>query len=123
MSIKPINTKIGELLDKFLDDPEYYESFKAIAKSLGISSHDPTTIKVAMFSTVEGELTFASKELESLFTEWQLFIQLSDHEPYSSLLKEYPERKPKVMDIAHKLLEGEDVLDEDVIDLFKGLTK
>ncbi len=122
MSIKPISSRIGKLIDEFLDDADYYEEFKKIAIAKGITSTDPKTIKISMFSVEKDELIFTSKKLEVLFTEWQLFTQLVDREPYSTLLQEYPERKKQVMDVARKLLEGEDVTNDDVLALFKGLT-
>ncbi len=122
MSIKPISSRIGKLIDEFLDDADYYEEFKKIAIVKGITSTDPKVVKVSMFSVKKDELIFTSKKLEALFTEWQLFTQLVDREPYSTLLQEYPERKKQVMDVARKLLEGEDVTNDDVLALFKGLT-
>lgn len=121
MELKPLNEKIGKLVDKFLDDKEYYDKFEDIAQTNGIVSDNPEVIKMSMFSTQGNELIFVANELENLFLEWQLFIQLVDHEPYATLITKFPERKPQIMNMAHRLLEGEEVSNDDITNLFKGL--
>lgn len=121
MNLKPLNKKIGKLVDTFLDDEKYYTKFKAIATEHNIISDDPDIIKMSMFSVYKDQLTFIDTKLEQLFTEWQLFKQLVDQEPYASLLKQFPERKPAIMDITNCLLTGSEVTDADIIELFKDL--
>lgn len=121
MELKPLNEKIGKLVDKFLDDKEYYDKFEGIAQTNNIISDNPEVIKMSMFSTQGNELIFVTNELENLFLEWQLFIQLIDHEPYATLITKFPERKPQIMNMAHRLLEGKEVSNDDITNLFKGL--
>lgn len=121
MEIKPIKRTINKLVDEFLDDENYFNKFEDIAQTYGVVSDNPDVIKVAMFSTKGDEIIFVDKELEELFLEWQLFIQLIDTEPYATLIREKPERKPQVVILAHKLLDGAEISNEDIIELFKGV--
>jgi hypothetical protein len=40
-------------------------------------------------------------------------------EPYNTLLEKYPERRKEVADLGAKILNGEEVMDEDIINLFR----
>ena len=120
--MKKLNDTIAKLVDDFLDDEDYYPKFKTIAaEELDIDSNVPDVIKMAMFSTEDGELIFANKQLEDLFFEWQLFKQIADQQPYSLLLAKFPERRPAVVEVAHKMLTGEEIEDDDIIELFEGV--
>ena len=107
MELKPLNEKIGKIVDEFLDDPEYYIKFVDIAQAVGVASDNADVIKMSMFQVVNDELTFAHKELEELFFEWQLLKQLKDQEPYKTILEINPQKKGVVIEIAHSILRGE----------------
>lgn len=119
MELKPLNKKIGKLVDTFLDTPEYYSRLEDMAQTIGVVSDNPDVIKMAAFTHDGTNLGFASEEIENLFFEWQLFKLIADQEPYATLLETYPERKPSLITLAKKMWIGIESIDEDIINLFK----
>lgn len=119
MELKPLNEKIGKLVDEFLDDPEYYSKFVDIAQTTGLISDNASEIKMSMFQVVNDQLTFAHKDLEKAFFEWQLLKQLKQQEPYATILEEHPERKEHVLDMAQRIVAGDSITSKDLEKLFK----
>lgn len=114
MELKPLNEEIGKLVDEFLDDPEYYCKFVDIAQAADLVSDNASEIKMSMFQVVDDQLTFAHKELEEIFFEWQLLKQLKQQEPYATILKKHPEKKGHVIDLASRIMEGKSVTPKDI---------
>jgi hypothetical protein len=121
MKVKPINDKIKPLLEKFLAEAELQPKFAEIAKALGYTGTDSEKIKVALFTADlnSKEICFASDEAYTMFLEYQIISQLTQVEPYKTLLKIKPEIKPELILIARAILDGETVDLNRVSDLFK----
>ena len=123
MKVKPLKESIGKLVDEFLDDVENYAKFVEIAEKLGFQSENAEAVKTRMFTIVDNEITFATKELEELFFEWQLMQQLKTLEPYASVIKKHPERKGKILDVALRAYHGEEITSDDMEEIFNNVTE
>lgn len=119
MELKPLNEEIGKLVDEFLDDPEYYVRFVDIAQTAGLVSDNANEIKMSMFQVVDNQLTFAHKELEEAFFEWQLLKLISQQEPYKTLLEANPLKKYVIVNLAKRILDGDPLSAKDLEELFK----
>jgi hypothetical protein len=118
-SIKPIKPELRGLIEEFLNFEEYQIIFKQFAAILGYKGDEKIEImKLLFIPSEDGELGFAVEGMHDLFLEFQLIKQLIDKEPYKSLLLEYPEAIQNVRIVAVKILNQEDIGEEDLIMVF-----
>ena len=85
-----------------------------MAKAVGYDGDDPTLIKSALFTANEGQIGFVIAELNDMFFEFQLFEQIKDKEPFKSLLETNPESKDKIVALAKRIVNGEEITDKDI---------
>ena len=113
--IKKIKPELRGKLEEFLNFKEYQPIFKQFAKILGYDGDDDIEIKKLLFTANEdGEIGFSVSGMNELFLEFQLLRNLIDKEPYKSLLNEYPEAIQNIRLVAQKILDKEDITEEDL---------
>ena len=124
MKIKPIEEKLKPILNAFLDSPELQENFKSKARRLGYTGDDKDKIRVALFTPdQEGNICFADDEVEDMFLIYQIRIQTASVEPYKTLLQQYPESEQALIDISKRILKGEKVDQQEILNLFPITTE
>lgn len=121
ITVEKIKKEISPQIEGFLNDEEYAPLFKDLAFSLGEDSEDILDIQLAMFTIKDNSIGFVATEVYDWFLEWQLFKRLEGKEPYASLLLQFPDRKADVISLSKRMLNGEEINDQDVKDLFKGV--
>lgn len=115
-----IDPKIAPVLEAFLAHDEYQATFKDMAFALGYKGDDDVKIKEILFTAnSEGDIGFMLSELNEMFFEFQLIMQVMQSEPYASLFKRVPERKSEIVKFAKRLIKQEEVTNEDVQQLFR----
>lgn len=116
----PIKPELRELIDEFLSFEEYYPIFKQFASVVGYHGNDMTKVKKILFMPDEEtkEIGFTISGMEELLLEFQLIKQLTDKEPYKSLLIEYPEAIQNIRLVSTKILSGADIGEEDLVLMF-----
>jgi hypothetical protein len=113
--IKAIKPEIRDLLEEFLAFEEYQPIFKQFAEVIGYHGNDREKIRNILFvPNDDGEIGFSISGMNELFLEFQLLKQLIDKEPYKSLLEEFPEAIQNIRIVAQKMLNKEDIGNEDL---------
>lgn len=116
--IKKINSKIAPVLEAFLANPEYQETFKDMAFALGYSGDDTVRQKEILFTANDdGEIGFVLAELNEMFYTFQLTTNLLSQEPFASLVELHPEKKDEVIAFAKRASKGEEITNDDVTKL------
>lgn len=119
--VKQIKPELRGLLEDFINFEEYQPIFKQFAKIVGYHGNDVSRIRKLLFVPDEsGEIGFSVSGIYELFLEYQLLTQLIDKEPYKSLLDEYPEAIQNIRVVANKMLNKEDIGEEDLMLIFDG---
>jgi hypothetical protein len=119
MKIKPIDQSLAPIVEAFLNEPDLQETFAGYARDLGYTGNDNTKMKVALFTPDDdNNICFANHEIYELWLDFQILRNLSMVEPYTTLLKYYPETKPKLLTIAKRMLAGEQISPEEILSLF-----
>jgi len=119
MKVQPIKEELRPLLEEFLDYEDYMPLFKEFAKAMGYHGDDEKKIKQILFApNATGEIGFTVEGMYQLLLEFQLMKQLSDKEPYKSLLREYPEAIRNIRKLAVKMFNGEDLDEKDLMMVF-----
>jgi len=119
--VKPIKKELRPILNRFLAHSEYQTLFMQFAVILGYKGDDIEEAKKALFyPNDDGELGFTIAGMYDLFLEFQLLEQIMDKEPYKTLLKEKPTAIREVREFAKRVLNGDEVTNEDVIKLFSN---
>ena len=119
MTIKPIDRVLRPILDEFLRSDEYQSLFVEEARKLGYKGDDPEKIKVALFTPdVNNEICFASDRVAEAFVDFQILRQLSNIEPYKTLLIINPSVKPELLELSRGILYGKEVDVNAVLALF-----
>ncbi len=114
-SSEKINAGIRPVLEAFLAEPEYQETFKKMAKAVGYEGDDETETHIALFTvSPDGHIGFVIAELNDLFFEYQLIKNVSDQEPFKSLLVANPAKKVEVVAMAKKMMTGAEITNEDI---------
>ncbi len=115
----PIRSELRELLDDFLKFEAYQPLFKEFAKIIGYHGNNMIKVKKVLFApNDEGEIGFTIDGMEELLLEYQLLRQLTDKEPYKTLLSNYPKAIQNIRTVAHKVLNKEDIGEEDLLLIF-----
>jgi len=117
--VQPIKPELRGILNRFLLYPDYQKAFLAFADVLGYKGNDiEEARKLMFFATPDGEIRFTIAGLYDLFLEFQLLEQLSNTEPYKTLLKENPASIRKIRELVKQIMDGKQVTNEDVMKLF-----
>jgi hypothetical protein len=115
-----IDPKIAPILDAFLAKKDYQDTFKDMAFALGYKGDENVKIKEILFTVNEGgDIGFVLKELNDMFLEFQIIHNLSNIEPYKTLLQKTPEKRPDLVAFAKKVFKKEEITNEDLERLFK----
>ncbi len=115
----PIKDGLRELLGEFLTFEEYQSLFKEFAKVIGYHGNNEDKIKKVLFAPDKsGEIGFTISGMDELFLEFQLIKQLTDKEPYKTLLSNYPKAIQNIRIVAKKILNKEDVGENDLMMIF-----
>lgn len=112
--IEKIKSDIRPVLESFLNQESLFPKFKEMAKAVGYEGDDPTLIKSALFTANNGQIGFVIAELNDMFFEFQLFEQIKDKEPFKTILEEKPESKTKIIALAKRIVNGEEVTNKDI---------
>ena len=114
MKIKKIKPELRQLINDFLSFDEYQPIFKSFAKILGYEGDNMDKVKTLLFTPNDnGEIGFSVSGMNELLLEFQLIKQLIDKEPYKTLLTEYPEAIQNIRLVAIKILNHEDIDEND----------
>ena len=98
-----------------MSEEKYFAEFQKIAKVVGYQGDDPNMIKMAMISiSPDGEFGFVVAELNDMFFEYQLIIQIQDKEPFKSALEKNPDKTSYIVGIAKRILNGEEITSDDM---------
>lgn len=117
--IEQISPDLRKVLAGFLNEEIYQDIFKDMAYSLGYKGDDKEKIMASLFSAdPNGRIGFCIAELNGLFFEYQTIEKVKNVEPYKTLLETHPERRSKVTKLAKKMLDGEDIHQEELEKLF-----
>ena len=118
--IEKINSELRSVLTGFLNDELYQDTFKDMSRSLGYTGDDADKIKASLFSVNdEGQIGFVIAELNGMFFEYQTIENVKNTEPYKTLLDNYPEKRGEVAQLAKRIINGEEVHQEDIEKVFK----
>ena len=115
----PIKPELRKILDEFLNFEEYYQMFKSFAKIIGYHGNNMNRVRKVLFApNAKGEIGFTISGMDELFLEFQLLRQLIDKEPYKTLLQEYPKAIQNIRRLSIKMLNKEDIGEEDLVMIF-----
>ena len=118
-NIEQISPDLRPVLTGFLTDEHYQDTFKDMALALGYEGDDIEKVKACLFTAdPNGRIGFCLAELNDMFFEYQTIEKAKLHEPYKTLLEVHPERRGEVAKFAKKLINGENVDQEDLEKLF-----
>ena len=119
VKIKEIKPELRDIIEEFLGFEGYQAIFKEFAIQVGYNGDDSLEIKKCLFTPNEdGDIGFSIEGMNELFMEFQLLKQLIDKEPYKSLLTEYPEAIQNIRIVVNKMLNKEDIGEEDLVLIF-----
>ena len=118
--VNPIKPEIREIMEEFLNAEDYFPMFRQFAKVAGYEGDDMDEVRKALFSVDQEskEIIFSVAGLYDLFLEYQLAKQLSDTEPYKTLLKTDPAAIRRIRELAKKIYAGKDITDDDLLEVF-----
>jgi len=110
-----IKNELRQVLEDFLNYELNNPEYKKIAEAVGYTGDEPDKVKSALFSVNDdGQIGFVAVELYDMFFEYQVIQQVIDKEPFKTLLTLNPELKNNVIVLAKKIIQGEEVTNEDV---------
>jgi len=116
-----ISQSIRPILEAFLAEPEYQATFKDMARAVGYEGDDETQIHIALFTvSADGHIGFVIAELNDLFFEYQLIKNVSEQEPFKTLLATKPEKKAEVVQMAKDIAAGKEITSDDVLKMLEG---
>ena len=119
MKVKEIKLELRSIVEEFLAFPAYQHIFKEFAKIIGYTGDDMNEAKNHLFlPNTDGEIGFSISGMNELFLEFQLLRQLISKEPYQTLLRHYPEAIENIRIVATKMINGEDIGEEDLVLIF-----
>lgn len=116
--VTPIKPALRPLLEAFMTFEPYQEIFLSFTRSLGYRGDDMDRVRQLLFTVQDGEIGFNILGMHDLFLEFQLFRNLSDKEPYKTLLEEYPEAIHSLQKLARKVFKEKEITEDDIKDLF-----
>ena len=117
--VVPIKEELRPLLEEFITHPEYQPIFKQFAATIGYHGTKVDRIRALLFiPNKDGEIIFNISGMYELFEEFQLIKQLSDKDPYKTLLIEYPEAIQNIRIVARKIINKEEVSEDDLVFIF-----
>ena len=117
--IEQIKPELRDLLNEFLLFEDYQPIFKGFAEVVGYHGNKIDRIRSILFiPNDKGEIGFSISGMDELFTEFQLIKQLADKEPYKTLLDNYPKAIQNIRRVAIKMLNKEDIGEEDLLLIF-----
>ncbi len=119
VKLESIKAELRPLLEGFLSFEPYKDLFKQFAKVAGYHGDDEDKILKSLFVPMDdGQIYFSVDGLYDLFLEYQLILQLSDKEPYKTLLDRYPEAIRNIRELAKKIFNKEKIGEQDLIQIF-----
>ena len=118
-NIVPIKEELRPILEQFLAYEPYQTLFMAFAKNLGYTGDDTREAKNSLFTIKEEQIGFNVLGMQDLFMEFQILTQISQQEPYKSLLSTYPQAITNIRELAKKILNKQPVTDKNLEELFK----
>lgn len=117
-NIAPIKPELRPIIEEFLAYPEYQTLFIAFAKHAGYTGEDSVKAKKHLFTIKDGEIGFNVVGMNDLFLEFQLLKQLSDTEPYRSLLEKRPAAISQLRELSKKILNKETITNKQIEEIF-----